>query len=195
MNAYYEARMMLDREMSAVNWHEFSDQEVRDFVDAMWDGGWDAWVEFSTGRKPKDDKLTALQALAHVQDVLGKRINIGLLDVIEDYLITDEEMVLVIDYYETDEYHNRLRATKHATKMVGWKLKDGVWKQKRTVMSWDEDFESFQVVGQYGRVTTRERYNDQLDQVETCYRPGTNKTPMDGWAALTPSIATGAEEV
>lgn len=188
MSAYTEARLMLDREMSAVNWHEFSDQEVRDFVDAMWTGGWDAWVEFSTGRKPKDPQMTALQALAHVQDTLGRRINIGLLDVIEDYLITDKEMVLVIDYYETSESKNRLRATAHATKMLGWKLKDGVWHQKKTVMAWDEDFESFQVVGQYGRVTTTDVYNDRVWQEQTCYRPGTSRTPMDGPYAETPSI-------
>lgn len=44
----------------------------------------------------------------------------------------------------------------------------------------DASFDPEVVVGQYGRITTPERYESMTWQYAECYRPGTPKSPLDG---------------
>jgi len=191
MNVNEEAREFLAAQLSALDMSNFSDREIRGCVDQLWTGGWEGFVRDHTGRTTKSDEMTDLQKLSFVQYTTGVVIKLGLIDEIVDYKIDETDIVLVIDYFELAEYRNRLQATRHATKMLGWKLKNGAWTQLKTAIIWDEDFESFQIVGQYGRVTTQDLYNDRVWQVENCYRPGTGRFPMDGAAHDNPSIAKG----
>lgn len=188
VNVYAEARAFLQSYLPNLDMSIFSDAEIRGNVDQLWTGGWPAFVEEHTGKAVTTDDMTDIQKLAYIHDLTGYRIRLGLIDEITDFKATESDLVVVIDHFELTEYHNRLRAIKHATKMVGWKMKDGRWVKLDTTYLWDEDFEPFQVVGQYGRVTTADIYNDRVWQDNACYRPGTARSPMDGNCALSPTI-------
>jgi hypothetical protein len=196
---YGVARQFVAVEFEMDDTSRFPDSKIRLIVEKLWDGGWQGFAEFNGFKvSPARDThipQTDTARLAMISGLTRRTFRIGLLDEIVTFSIKKESMILVTKCHEIQEWRSRIRVLKQGIRRYAWEKVNDQWVMIEDFPNekWDDDVHPYEVVGQYGQVMTPERYEEHVDQVETCYRPGTSRSPMDGYAALYPSIATGEE--
>ena len=100
--------------------------------------------------------------------------------------------VVTIERWRVTETRTQLKYTAHGLIMRAWEIDpgDGDWRERRPMLTWDDDFEPH-IVAKYNGRTPDEHRAKLLFEAE-CYRPGTDTSPMDNFdrTAAYPSMAT-----
>jgi hypothetical protein len=164
--------------------------KVVDFLDKHYFGGWfgfkqdyrqDSYTQAAFDLPVESKESGKYTSIAHIlrvtQDV---QFRLGPLDQIENMKETDSTLAVTIECYETTQLKHRIRIHKKGLRLISWKKIHGFWKRQPNITFWDEEFVPTEMIGQYSRVNTEERFLDQADQAQSCWRPGTSQTPMDG---------------
>lgn len=199
MSAVRKAREYIQSTLPGVDISPLSDLKIIEHIDKTYLGGWTQFRRDETSERPhltiqssdwlveqpesEPTEPTLMQLRAQAQRTLGSRaIRLGVLDEIVAVRIQPDLITVTIKCYEVTESARRWKVTKSGIKLLAWRREEASWSTIEPVICWDEDADSFDL-HRYGSIRTPERINDQEDQYENCYRPGTKQSPMRGWAA------------
>lgn len=162
------------------------DGSVSTFVDKLYPGGWSAYESnfrrFYARVTPKAvEEFSPIKKLAIVQRFTG--IRLSEFDQILLFEVTDLNMKFVISRATQIDRRSRRDIVTERTLQL-WQINrnstDEYWGRPDYVESVEAVSESYY---RWGVIHTPERDASIREQVETCYRPGTSKTPMQGWIA------------
>lgn len=137
----------------------------------------------STGDR-RTEKNNLVQLRAEAERELERPIRVGLFDEIVSISITDTEIKVSLNVSEVKEMSRRLRTTKTGMRLVSYKQNtdNHNWSRPDILTIWDDDCDVPDLI-LYGQINTPERVADKREQADTCYRPGTSRTPMDKFGA------------
>lgn len=123
--------------------------------------------------------ITDFQKLAVVYRTTGKRIKLGLMETVSDYLVTDEVALISIARAQVEfKRGTDLVVTRRGYTMFNFvRQSDGSWLHPEPVTFWHEDREP-EVYVTFAREA--QEYLEQREYEAMCYRPGTPQSPMDG---------------
>jgi hypothetical protein len=181
-----DARSYLSRELHGMDMSEVPDEAVKTCVEKSYEGGWIAYEAdyhrvMRVTAKPEVE-LTPFQKWVKVARIVGgapDRFHLRPHQEVISVDITDDEIKAVVKLARTEERSNRDRVT-FGAKLIVWKRTESGWSAPEAVEVWTEDTEE---IVRWGRVRTADWVESQLEQYETCFRPGTHKSPMQGPAA------------
>lgn len=111
------------------------------------------------------------QALAHVRDLTGKRIHLGMMETVKGVLETEDTLTLAIDRVWANDTRDEFHIKARGTTLYTWRRTDSNHWQMLEPMTvrWSID-----------EVFVKRDYRAPDREWESlCYRPGTARTPMD----------------
>jgi hypothetical protein len=155
-----------------------SDERVRKFIDSDYPGGWDGFARaYAPVPPPVSTAPTLYQQLAEVLGRTGWTFRPHHMDEVMSVTLTPTKTSVLVRRYRITETARRFRVTETGYQLIVWSPADPWWKLEGDITLWktDENFD----VHRFGRITDLTRLIDDMDQYETCYRPGTASTPMD----------------
>jgi hypothetical protein len=154
-------------------------------VEKSYEGGWAAFEAdyhrvMDITAKP-EPKLTPFQMWAKLPNIVGGPRDRWMLrphEEVESVVMTDTEIKAVLTIAKIEERAQRDRVT-FGKRLIVWTRTDDGW-HRESIDAWGED--AHEIV-RWGRVRTPDYVASQREQYETCYRPGTKKSPLQGPAA------------
>jgi len=192
---YDDARSYLSRHFG-VDLKGTPEDAVQTAVEALYEGGWTAYkLDFErfmqkASAAVAQTTLTPLQRFAKMRALVGGSVQVFRLKLHEEVVnvtVSADEAVAVIRTCSVETRRSRDKITSIGLKKItyhkgDYQLPDGstrkVWTTKPRIetvaMPVNED------VLTWGRAWTADRIAEDLWQAETCYRPGTDTSPMDG---------------
>ena len=182
-----DARVYLSRHLGGVDFSGYSNEVIRDCIESAWPGGWSDF-ESAFMRNVRETQRLALQSTeqlspikrkAMVEHYLGRRLKMYDEVVSSEFTPTKVQFVLslaTVDYRSRRDIVTSRRLELH---VFTRETEEGRWSHQ-TIDSESHDLESHV---RFGAINTPERDEATKEQVETCYRPGTEKAPMQGWVA------------
>lgn len=181
-----DARSYLSRTLSGMDVSSVPFEAVVACIESSYEGGWTAYVAdynrvMQVTAKP-EPVLTPFQKWAKLPSIIGgprMRWILRPYEEVQSVDIGDDEVKAVLRIARTKERTMRDEVT-YGMRLIVWTLDEsGNWKRE-SIDVWGEDAEE---VVRWGRVRTEDWVESQKDQYETCYRPGTKKSPLQGPAA------------
>lgn len=192
------ARVWLSKHLGGHPVDHFTDDEVRSFVEGAYPGGYAALtdvpapVTFKSGEVPfwakdrgshfvRDLPDTPIRQRARVQGLTGFKMPAHAEWV--DAKVSTTEIVVHLIVREVKEETRRVKVLREGQRLVRWSRPEGngYWGRAQELTVWDDD-PSYDV-HIFGAIMTPEVAADKREQFETCWRPGTDRTPMQGPAA------------
>lgn len=166
-----------------------TDLQVMDMIENFYTGGWSQFktdnpttvkvdLNQAIQKKPEINKFTLH---AQVQKYTGHSIRLGLMDEIVKIEETEKDLRVLIKVHKVREQSNRWTVEQIGLKsMIFRRISEDHFSLSPSEVEtiWTDD--DTVMVGQYVRVRTPEYVEDQLDQVSTCYRPGSSRAPLSG---------------
>lgn len=163
---------------------DLPEDSVRGCIDQLFTGGWVAYQQdyfrFHQTQKAVVEAMSPIKQKAFVEHITGKRLR-----EYDEIVSLDkaDTLVKVVIKRRTVNYGTR-RDTVTAERVELW-----IFTRDSRDLTWGKpQFIEVETVAQaehvkFGSVNTPERHESQMEQVETCYRPGTERTPMRGWVS------------
>jgi hypothetical protein len=156
----------------------------RALIDKTFEGGWAAYKadfdRFHQQAKAAVEEFSPMKKYAFVQMMTGKRLT----EYDEIINVERAELTVKIVLSKATVERRSRRDIVTSRELQLW-----VWKRDST----DEGFGKPDMVSfdealleqhhRWGAINTPERHAAIREQFETCYRPGTDKTPLPGWIA------------
>ena len=183
-----DARDYLSRQLKGMDVSSVPFEAVKSCVAQTYEGGWVAYeADFNrvmSLREKPTPVLTPFQLWAKLPNIVETPRSYFLLRPHSEVIsvdIGDDEIKAVLRIAKVDERAQRDRIS-YGAKLIVWKRdEDGWWSYTpESITVWGSEYEE---LVRWGRVKTAEWVASQREQYETCYRPGTEKTPMQGPAA------------
>lgn len=183
-----DARSYLSRVLDGLDMSTVPYEKVQACVDQSYDGGWAAFeADFHRVMAldaPKPVELTPFQKWAKLSRMMPwEPRTTWILRPHQEVLsvtVTDDEVKAVIKIARTDEKSQRDVVT-YGKRLIVWTRIDEERWSKESIEVWPED--DTEEIVRWGRVRTPDYVASQREQYETCYRPGTHKSPLQGPAA------------
>lgn len=183
-----DARSYLSRQLGGIDVSEVPFEAVKSCVEKSYEGGWVAFeADFhrvmSITEKPKLPP-TPFQLWAKLSRIMTWEPRTTFIlrphQEVVSVDMTDDEVKAVLRIARTEERATRDRVT-YGARLIVWKRDaDGDWGRSQSIDVWTEEAEE---MVRWGRVRTPEYVASQREQFDTCFRPGTHKSPMQGPAA------------
>lgn len=124
--------------------------------------------------------ITDFQKIAAVAQATGKRVKLGLMETVVDYLVLEDTALIGIARAQVDfRRGHEMIVTRRGYTMWTFRKQAGVWAWDEPVTYWLDDHEP-EVYVTYAREA--QDYLSKRDWEEMCYRPGTHVTPLDNAA-------------
>lgn len=179
-----DARHFVASQFGGVDMSDVSPESIRVAVEKLYSGGWEGYVRdfrrfTTTTESAKVEKYSPIKQRA----IVGALIRRPLRDYDEiikfDFDQETGGRFVVSRPSVIDRRSRRDIITEREITLYKFERVEGQWK-------WDF-VDMTEVVheehSRYGSINTVQREADKKDQFENCYRPGTDRTPMQGWAA------------
>jgi len=200
---YADARHFIGKHFGGADMSSLPKERVREVMDSIHPDGWEGYAtdyesfveRASAGDRTRPDEIpwelrspiqkwAALRRHVHgtAHDFWIKPhtevINVELGDEISHAALR------IADYTEgarRDKIH------RYGIKLMTWKVISTserwgkVWGKPETLIVWQDEAPT--EYARWGAVNTPERHASKTEQYDTCYRPGTHKSPMQGPAA------------
>lgn len=184
MNLLDDARQYLSVQFKQ-DMSDLPEDSVRGCIEKLYSGGWVAYSQdyarfHATQREVLREVMSPIKRKAYVENLTGKRIKEY--DEIISVDKADLEVKILVKRAIV-EYGAR------RDKVTGERVELWVFRRESTDHMWPKaQYIEVETVAQagfvkFGSINTPEREADKREQVETCYRPGTDKTPLQGWVA------------
>lgn len=123
-----------------------------------------------------------LRAMA--EGLVGRRLVHTVFDEVVDMYVSDDALTIIVRVHEVQELRasDRIRATALRKLTYLRPSESSSWRWVKPVVDeiWVDDDQEF--IASYVTPMTEERYLDKAEQIQLCYRPGSSRTPMDGFA-------------
>jgi len=199
VSVYDDARSYLSRTLGGFDMSAFDDATIRRNIEAGFEGGWDAFkADYERFHAPeRKDRgqavLTPFQQYVKLRRMVHGQERDFRLKPHEEVLaveVTDDVARVMIKVVSLDERSRADVIVATGTKFMTFKKFGdsahmalmGRWKQRPVDVTvyWDDE-PTVADQHRWGRLRTPERVESDGWQLGTCYRPGTAKSPMDGY--------------
>lgn len=178
-----DARSYLSRKLGGYDFSSFADDVVRGCIESSYPGGWsDFESDFVASlqraqSRAVSEALSPIKLKARVEYLIGRKLRLYD-EIISADLGTDHAKIVVS--FATVDYRSRrdIVTARTLTLFVFTRTESG-WHRQIIDTETPEKSESVR----FGAINTPERAEAIAEQVETCYRPGSDKSPMQGWVA------------
>lgn len=178
-----DARSYLSAQLGGVDMSAFADDIIRDNVDKVYPDGWHAfqrdYARFHTAQQKVMESLSPVKQKILVEHMTGRRVKEY------DEIVTVDQSdlsVKIVVKYATVEYGSRRdKVTAYSTVLYVFSRTEVGAPWSKDTLDIDEAANEGHI--KFGTVNTPERHEAIREQVETCYRPGTDRTPLSGWVA------------
>lgn len=181
-----DARSYLSRELGGLDMSAVPFEALKSCIEQSYEGGWIAYEadyhRVMSLTAPPEVELTPFQKWAKVARMIGgspHQFHLRPHQEVVSVDMTDDEIKAVLKIARTEERSQRDIVT-YGVKLIVWHLTESGWSAPESIDVWTEDA---QEIVRWGRVRTEDWVASQMDQYETCYRPGTKRSPMQGPAA------------
>jgi hypothetical protein len=181
-----DARSYLSRTLHGMDVSSVPFEAVVGCIESSYEGGWAAYKAdyervMQVAAKPKP-VLTPFQKWVKLSRMIGGSPQFWHLrphQEVQSVEVNDHEAKAVIKLARTKETASR-DVVQYGYKLIAWKRTDNGWSAPEDIEVWTEVAEE---IVRWGRVRTEDWVESQKEQFETCFRPGTHKSPMQGPAA------------
>jgi len=157
---------------------------IRHAVDSLYDGGWIAYerdfARFHTTTAARTEAYSPVKQRAIVSAMTKRRL--GDYDEIVNFDLQPlESAIFVVSRASVVD--------RRASRDIVTEREITLWKFTCTPgVGWSRDFVTIteavhEVHTRYGVINTPVRDAEKREQFETCYRPGSERTPLQGWVA------------
>lgn len=179
-----DARRYLTERLLGVDMSDLPIDSTVSMVEQLYPGGWaayrDNYMRFMRDtQREVTEKLSPIKQKALVQHMIGRKLR--MYDEIISADFGDTETKIVLRIAQVD-YRSRRDVVTGATiqlHVFQRPTPDAKWSHQCIEVDDEVDLQHVR----FGAVNTPERDEAIKEQVETCYRPGTHKSPMKGWVA------------
>jgi hypothetical protein len=183
---YDDARSYLSRHFPGVDLKDVPEDSVQACIEKLYEGGWPAYIaDFERFMGRHEDMLksvrTPLQEFARMRGLVAGSMQVFRLKLHEevvDVSISDDLCVATIRTCKVETRRSRDRITEIGLKRITYKrASDGLWQRpevETVAVPVTDDYLT------WGRAWTAARVAEDVWQQQTCYRPGTDASPMDG---------------
>lgn len=180
----HDARSFVQSKMGGVDMSGIPEAAVRHAIESLYPGGWTAY-EHDYRRFHAATEAALTEVLSPVKRKIKTEQwterKLRPYDEIVKAEWTDLEVIIVLSVAEVEYGSRRDKVISRHLVLYKWTrssitdawTKDSLWVDDRVT----EDHH------RWGRIRDEERAESDAEQFETCYRPGTDKTPMQGWVA------------
>lgn len=183
-----EARDYLSGYLKGLPVDSIDDASVQAGVGQIYPGGWAAFREsYERAYRTSPARVSApspVQQWARLRARIGGHPHDFHLRPHTDVLqvkIGDDVCMAALRIAEFTEGPRRDVVHRYGIKIMTWTRGMYSFGRAKSVIMWEDEAPS--EFARWGSVNTPERHEDKMDQYETCYRPGTEKRPMQGPAA------------
>lgn len=127
-----------------------------------------------------ESELTPFQLFAQFQRAVGLRTTLRPFEKVVKVKLTDTEATALIETFEVRELAREWRLMKHGHRLVTYARSDITrsWGVPVTMTLWDDDYKP-QVVAKFGKSVSMSDYLERRQFEAACYRPGTERQPLD----------------
>lgn len=158
---------------------------VRGCIESIYPGGWHAYkadYQRFTGLQSevRREVMSPIKQKALVQHMTGRRLQEY--DEIVSLEKSDLETKIVLKLATVDRRSRRDKITAERVVLYVFTRAEvtHMWSPPEMIeVEMEVDFDHHR----WGALNTPERHAAIMEQVETCYRPGTHKSPLPGWIA------------
>lgn len=182
-----DARSYLSRHLSGTDMSSFDDTVIRSCIESSYPGGW-ADFESDFMRTMIDTQRAFVRRSTELSPIKKK----AMVEHFTRRKLREHDAIISADFGETDMKFVLSRATvdykSRRDVITARTLELHVFTRPDATSKWshqmiDTTSEVDDQFIRWGAVNTPERDAVIREQVETCYRPGSEKTPMQGWVA------------
>lgn len=179
-----DARSYLTGHFGGVDMSDLPLDSVKSCIDQLYTGGWVAYEadfrRFDATTTVTTEAFSPVKQKIIVEHHIGRRLKMH--DEILSFECTDTRLAFALSFAKVD-YRSR-RDVITARRIELWvherATADDTWGRAQVV---EMDTATDEALVLFGAINTPDRAAAIAEQVETCYRPGTEKTPMAGWVA------------
>lgn len=188
------ARQYVQQFLGGMDISSLDDLTVIDFIKTSYPGGAEAFDERyplahmeHSWLSDKPRPVTTMQRRARAQRMTGFRVkpHEEVIDVEfdagDDEYYKSESIKVLMSVVDSEERGRRTRINRSGKKLMEFHRTGLIWVLKHQITVWDDDV-TFDF-HKWGRISTIEYTASQREQFQTCYRPGTSRTPLQGPAA------------
>lgn len=148
--------------------------QMRTMIETSYEGGYQAWRRDWTGSNGTEAGTTQVTLRAELKESIGRMPQLGGHEILHVHVL-DEVTKVVSRAAMVRESTFRLTETSASIVMTTYCRYTG---RRISRVSVPDAVHTY--LSGHARVMTPERYVDAVDQYLTCYRPGTERRPMDG---------------
>lgn len=181
-----DAQRYISAQLGGHDMSQFDLSTIRPLIDQTFPGGWVAYKadydRFHAMQRQVTEAMSPMKKYAFVTTMTGKRLTEY--DEIVTVDVSDDELTckIVLSCATVERRSRRDIVTARTLRLYVWSrdTTDTGWGKPDTVELDEATLESHY---RWGAINTPERHAAIREQFETCYRPGTDKTPLPGWVA------------
>lgn len=119
--------------------------------------------------------------LAQATRALGRPIRLGPEEKCLSGIVSENRITLTFRAVRIEESSKRWHIVAVGMRMQSWVYEDGKWHAERPLTVWDESAPTYDIQLWGRRPMTRAERIKQGRWEQDCYRPGTEKQPMDSF--------------
>lgn len=135
-----------------------------------------------------------LQRLTAFKAATGMIVSLRVWENVLDWQVTDTTATLKVEVWRYADTDREVRFTARGERLFGWVLTPNGWASIGQPMTlWDDEFKPFIHV-KYGRSVSPREHAEQRAWERQCYRPGTDRFPLDNYARVLDGPTTPAME-
>jgi hypothetical protein len=97
--------------------------------------------------------------------------------------LTDTTAVISLEILVVTETTREWKISAKGVRMMVWQKADSVWSYTGTFTTWDEDFKP-EIHVRVGRIVTPQEAREAMDWDRLCYRPGSDRSPLDNYGRV-----------
>lgn len=125
---------------------------------------------------------TGYQVLTDIARRTNTRpIRLGLFENVYTFQVSDDSITLTIERVRTDQIRRGFKVSQRGFTMHGWRLINDVWQRQEPVTAWQPE-ELAEVHTPW--VRSPEDVANSRSWADLCYRPGTDRHPLDNAARI-----------
>lgn len=144
---------------------------------------------------------TNLERLAQFKRHTGLVTILRAFDTVEQVKLEDDKAVMKVETFSFDDTTHEYRFKRRGVRMIGYQRVDvnmgdrtvPGWVKVADMTIWDDSFVPF-VQAKHGRSVSPREYAEQKQWERDCYRPGTDRQPLDNYSRVLAGPTTPAME-